>query len=46
LKNALQDYGKYPHNPHTLPYSYHGLKTKFTHNKTVQGMYRNHSLNI
>ena len=42
----FQDYGKYPHNPHTMPFSYHGLKTKFTVAKMHQGMYRNHSLNL
>ena len=41
-----QEYGKYEPNVHTTPYSYHGLNTRFTGKKTLQGNYRNHSLNL
>ena len=43
---TYQEYGKYQVTSHTQPYSYHGLKTKFSHKKQQQGMYRNHSLNV
>ena len=46
FQTTSQEYGKYQPNVHTMPYSYHGINTKFTALKTVQGNYRNHSLNI
>ena len=46
FQTTAQEYGKYQPNIHTMPYSYHGLNTKFTAKKTVQGNYRNHSLNL
>jgi hypothetical protein len=46
FQTTAQEYGKYHPNIHTMPYSYHGLSTKFTAKKTEFGNYRNHSLNI
>ena len=46
FQTSSQEYGKYPPNKHTLPQSYHGLRTKFTARKTEQGNFRNHSLNL
>ncbi len=43
---TAQEYGKYAPNAHTRPYSYHGLSTRFTANKTREGNYRNHSFNL
>ena len=46
FQTSAQEYGKYPPNAHTLPHSYHGLSTGFTAKKTLQGNYRNHSMNL
>ena len=46
FRTSYQDYGKYPPNVHTQPYSYHGLNTKFSQKKFNQGMYKNHSFNL
>ena len=46
FRTSYQDYGQYPPNKHTQPYSYHGLNTKFSQKKFNQGMYKNNSFNI
>ena len=46
FRTSYQDYGKYPPNKHTQPYSYHGLNTKFSQKKFGQGMFKNNSFNL
>lgn len=45
FQTSYTEYGKYAPNIHTLPYSYHGLNTRFTAKRTLHGNYRNHSMN-
>ena len=46
FRTTYAEYGKYPPNKHTQPYSYHGLNTRFSQKKFNQGMYKNHSFNL
>ena len=46
FRTTYAEYGKYPANKHTQPYSYHGLNTRFSQKKFNQGMYKNHSFNL